>query len=124
MPMRPPAGTLTSMKRLLLLAIAPALAQQNPSPMVEYTRPHPRLTEQRPNGRREALANARLFIPAKLQGRKRMPLVIHFHGAGWVAELAAARDHFALITAELGTGSAVYAAPFADRTHFPKLLQE
>src|SRR5579871_4321864 len=40
---------------------------QNPSPMVEHTRAHPRLAEARPNGRREPLTVGTLFLPDKLR---------------------------------------------------------
>src|SRR5437899_2202941 len=52
---------------------------QNASPMVEHTREHPRLTQQTPPGRRIPLELGELFIPAKLQKKQHLPLVIHFH---------------------------------------------
>jgi hypothetical protein len=112
---------------LLALAASLMLAQQsqNPSPMVEHTRAHPRLAQQAPPGRRESLTVGKVFIPAKLQGRKRMPLVMHFHGAGWVAELAAARDNCcAVISVQSGSGSGVYAQQFSDRALFGNMLRE
>lgn len=38
---------------LLIVLAVTAAAQQNPSPMVEHTRAHSRLEEQRPPGRRD-----------------------------------------------------------------------
>ena len=59
------------MRVLLIWAAALGAAQgqqpQNPSPMVEHTRTHPRLKEQSPPGRREKLALGTLFLPAGMK---------------------------------------------------------
>ena len=115
------------MLALLLLAFA-ALAYpqtQNPSPMVEHTRAHPRLQNEPPRGRREQLAVGTLFIPAKLQRAKKLPLFVHFHGAAWVAEVAAARSgRFAVISVQTGAGSSTYAKQFSDHGLFGAMLRE
>ena len=51
------------------LSAATGLAQQpqNPSPLVEHTRAHPRLAEETPPGRREPLEVGTLFLPARLR---------------------------------------------------------
>jgi hypothetical protein len=112
----------------LTLCLAAAIAQQaqNPSPMVEHTRPHPRLEKPAQDlpGRHEQLSTGRLFIPAGLAGRKKVPLFVHFHGSGWVAELAAARNASAVISVETGSGSGVYAKQFSDHQLFGKMLEE
>lgn len=106
---------------LLLLA----QQQQNPSPMVEHTREHPRLAESKPEGRREKLSVGTLFIPARLAGHKKLPLFIHFHGGQWVPEIAAAKDgHFAVISVQTGSGSGTYAAQFAKPEVFATMLRE
>lgn len=103
----------------------PAPRPQNPSPMVEHTRAHPRLKEERPAGRRETLSLGTLFIPERLQDRKQLPLFLHFHGGTWLPEVAAARDgRFASIAVQLGSGSAAYGKPFLDRDRFADLLAE
>ena len=120
------------MRSLTCLALAAGLcfAQgQNPSPMVEHTREHPRLTESSPPGRRETLTmptgTATLFIPQKLVGRKRLPLFIHFHGARWLPEVAAAKDgRRAVIAVEGGSGSTAYARIFSDHALFGAMLKE
>jgi hypothetical protein len=110
---------------LLLCASPQAPAAQNPSPMVEHTRAHPRLKEEPPKGRREQLTAGTLFIPAMLEKAKRMPLFIHFHGAAWVAEIAAARNgRTAVISVQTGAGSSVYARQFSDRGLFDAVLKE
>jgi hypothetical protein len=97
--------------------------KQNPSPMVEHSRSHPRLKEEAPAGRRVKLSTGTLFLPAELRG-ERAPLFMHFHGTTALAEVAARRAGAAVVTVNLGTGSAVYARPFADPQAFPKLLRE
>lgn len=109
----------------ILFALASNAQQQNPSPMVEHTRAHPRLSQETPPGRREKLTLGTLFIPAKLISEKRLPLFVHFHGAGWLPEVAADRDGgWAVITVEAGSGSGAYAKPFSDRALFGEMLRE
>src|SRR5262245_57309716 len=102
------------MTKLLLVAIAlvPFAQQpQNPSPMIEHTRAHPRLKEESPPGRREKLEVGTLFVPAALKSPA--PLFVHFHGGTWLPEVAAARaGKTAVISVQLGSGSSVYAKPF------------
>ena len=70
---------------------------------------HPRLPHTVPAGQREILVAGHLFIPQKLLRKKRMPLLVHFHGAAWVAETAAAKDgRWAVISVETGEGADVY----------------
>lgn len=110
---------------LIALVVAPAFAQQaqNPSPMVEHTRTHPRLKEGTPPGRREPLELGTLFVPAKLKGRA--PLFVHFHGGTWLPEVAAARaGDTAVISIQIGSGSSVYAKPFGDPQLFRRLVTE
>ena len=112
----------------ILFASGLCLAQQaqNPSPMVEHTRPHPRLekpAEPLP-GRDEKLVAGTLFIPARLTGRKILPLFIHFHGGDWLPELAAAKTGMAVISVQTGSGSGTYAKQFSDHELFGKMLRE
>lgn len=111
---------------LFLLAV-PSFAQQsqNPSPMAEHTRAHPRLKQETPPGRREALELGTLFLPAKLKLKSPVPLFIHFHGGTWLPEVAAAQvGKTAVISIQLGAGSGIYARPFADPQLFTRLLTE
>jgi hypothetical protein len=114
------------MLQLLLacaLAMSPARAQQaqNPSPMVEHTRAHPRIREQSPPGRRAQLELGTLFVPA---GRRPTTLLVFFHGGTWLPEYAAAQDHMAAISVQAGSGSGTYARLFTDTARFPALLKE
>ncbi len=104
------------MNALLLFQLA-----QNPSPMVEHAREHPRLVKQDPIGQRHALELGTLYVPPH---PKRDTLLIHFHGAPWIAELAAARGHTAVVSVQIGAGSSVYAKPFLDSGLFPRLVKE
>jgi uncharacterized Ntn-hydrolase superfamily protein len=102
---------------------AAAKTMQQPSPMVENTRTHPRLMEQRPKGQRHELRLGTLFLPDALPAGDG-PLFIHFHGATWIPELAAQKNKVAVIAMHLGSGSAVYAKPFAEPQVFSELLEE
>jgi hypothetical protein len=112
---------------LAILGALYAFAQQsqNPSPMVEHTREHPRIAKSEPAGRREKLSTGTLFIPARLVRHKRLPLFVHFHGSEWLPEVAAARDgHTAVITVQLGPGSSIYAKQVARGAPFEQMLSE
>lgn len=102
---------------------------QNPSPMVEHTRAHPRLKEglkqEAPSGRREKLELGTLFIPAKLKLKSQTPLFIHFHGGTWLPEVAADRaGKTAVISIQIGAGSSAYARPFGDAHLLARLIAE
>jgi len=108
-----------------LYGAAAAQLPQNPSPMVEHTRAHPRLQETTPPGRREALELGALFLPARLKLKSSTPLLFFFHGGTWLPEVAAARSsNTAVISIQIGAGSGVYARAFADAQRFPNLLRE
>jgi len=107
----------------LTLCAAHAQQAQNPSPMVEHTRAHLRLTEQTPPGRREKLDLGTLFLPAGLKANG-APLLFFFHGGTWVPEVAAARNKTAVIGIQAGSGSSTYSRLFEDPQRFPRLLQE
>jgi hypothetical protein len=77
---------------------------QNPSPMVEHTREHPRLKEERPEGRRERLAAGTLYLPASLAGKEEAPLLLFMHGGAWIPEVAAARRDMAAIVLQRSEG--------------------
>jgi hypothetical protein len=102
-----------------------AQSPQNPSPMVEHTRAHPRIEEATPPGRREKLELGTLFIPAGLTLKSSTPLLIFFHGGNWLPEVAAVRNgNTAVISIQIGAGSGVYSSAFADVQRFPNLLRE
>ena len=112
---------------IILCTLESTLAQQaqNPSPMVEHTRAHPRLKQENPPGRREALELGTLFIPAKLKVKDTLPLFVHFHGGTWLPEVAAAKEHnWAVLSVQIGAGSGRYTEAFANPERFERLIQE
>lgn len=117
---------------LLVVASTQIVAQQaaqNPSPMTDTTRPHPRIEKVEVAGRRVELAALKgsvLFAGPKVDAKKAIPLIIHFHGASWLMEYHVAK-HFpkaALITVNLGSGSRVYGVPFGRAEQFQELIDE
>src|ERR1017187_2374186 len=103
---------------------AGAMAQmaQNPSPMVEHSRPHSRLAEQSPAGRRYPLEVGTLYVPEKLGSRH--PLLVFFHGGKWLPDVAGAKNGMAGISVQAGSGSGTYARAFADPVRFRNLMAE
>ena len=98
---------------------------QNPSPMVEHTRAHPRLKQESPTGRRENLEIGTLFLPAKLQLKSEAPLLVFFHGGNWLPEVAASQvGSMAVLTIQLKAGQGSYAKIFDDTTRFDRLIAE
>ncbi|MBL8178674.1 MAG: hypothetical protein JNK48_28630 [Bryobacterales bacterium] len=93
--------------------------KQNPSPMVEHRRAHPRLAESKPSGERFVLSVGSLFVPPHPRG-----LLVFFHGGKWLPEAAAARNRMAAISVQIGAGSGVYSAAFQDIARFAQLLEE
>jgi hypothetical protein len=108
---------------------APPAAAQNPSPMVEATRAHERLAQRELPGTTRSFAGpgskaVELFVPDRARTRDTIDLVIHFHGAAWVAEQAVAGLAVPSLAAvvNLGAGSGVYDRTFSDPTAFDSLL--
>ncbi len=111
------------------VSVSAQQAQQNPSPMTDATRPHPRIVQVEVPGRRTELATLKgsiLFAGPKVRPNKPVPLIIHFHGVPWLMEYHVAK-HFpraALITVNLGSGSRVYGTPFGQAEMFQNLIDE
>jgi hypothetical protein len=123
----------SSIIALLLLTIGPVASQQpsaqNPSPMVDHTRPHPRITQTEAKGRRvelKSLKGARLFVSPRFNPNRPAPLLIHFHGAPWLIEqhVASHLPRAALITVQLGAGSSAYRRPFEQAELFRASVEE
>jgi hypothetical protein len=84
-----------------------------------------RLKDEKPAGKREKLSMGTLFVSAALAGKDKIPVFVYFHGPGWIAEAAAARSgKLAVISVQLGTGSAVYGKPFTDARRLGQLIDE
>ena len=117
---------------LLTIAVNAVFAQQSPqtpSPMADSVRPHPRITQSEPAGRRielKSLKGSRLFAGPGVNTNKPVPLIVHFHGAAWLVEthIAKSLPRAVLITVNLGAGSSVYGRPFADPSLFQAVIGE
>src|SRR5687767_5245813 len=75
---------------------APAAATQNPSPMVEATRTHERLSRSELGGVMRSFVGpagkaVELWVPDQARNRDTVDLVVHFHGAAWLPQQAVAR---------------------------------
>ena len=97
---------------------------QNQSPMTDVTRAHLRLTQADLPGERYTLSLGTLRIPPGTH--KSRPLLVHFHGAAWVAELAASkwRKNAATLAVQAGSGSSVYQKAIGNGERFQALLAE
>jgi hypothetical protein len=110
---------------LLLASSLRSQVPQNPSPMVEHTRPHPRLEKEMLPGQREKLELGTLFIPAKLKNRRSAKLLFFFHGGDWLPEVAAARQRgLAVVTIQAASGSGTYERLFENPERFVNLIAE
>ncbi len=97
--------------------------------MVDETRPHERLVQKTlPGSLRTFVGPAdkpvEVFVPADLPRRDEFSVVIHFHGAAWLAEqaISMADKHAVAAVLNLGTGSGVYDRSFSDPAAFDSLL--
>ncbi len=102
---------------------------QYPSPMVEETRAHERLTPRPLDGVSRTFSGpmgtaVELFVPQEAQGSSTIHLVVHFHGAAWLPHQAVAdlRSNTVAAVVNLGAGSSVYRRAFTDPAVFDSLL--
>ena len=114
----------------------PSAAAQNPSPMVETTRAHERLSQRELGGVLRSFAGAagkpvEIWIPDHARRHEVFDLVVHFHGAAWVAHQAAksARSTDSAVpipivaaVVNLGAGSGTYHRAFTDAPALDSLL--
>ena len=108
---------------------APPAASQNPSPVVEESRTHARLTKKELGGTVRAFVGpaarpVELWVPERARTRDFVDLVVHFHGAAWLPEQAVAGLGHNTVAAvvNLGAGSGAYHRAFADPTVFDSLV--
>lgn len=108
---------------------APPPASQNPSPMVEHTRAHERLTPRDLGGAKRTFAGpmgkpVELFVPDRARTSDSLDLVVHFLGAAWLPEQAVAGLIYPTVAAvvNLGAGSGVYDRAFSDSSAFDSLM--
>lgn len=107
-------------------------AAQNPSPMVEHTRAHERLSpslEHDIGGVRRTFAGplgkpVQVWIPNGIGQRDDVDVVVHFLGAAWLPEYAVSRLKTKTVAAvvNIGAGSGIYDRSFSDPAAFDSLL--
>lgn len=111
-------------------AAVPPPARQNPSPMVETTRAHDRLTRKSLAGRRFAVESVLekpvevLVTPAAAEA-ERVDYLIHFHGASWIPMQVAEESgkRLVVIAVNLGAGSGRYSRPFGESEAFEEIVK-
>jgi hypothetical protein len=108
---------------------APPAAGQNPSPMVEHTRAHTRLPNQEPRGTRRTFTGpldkpVQVFVPLGTTANHPLHLVVHFHGAAFIPEIAVSRlgSPFVSATVNIAPGSGAYDRAFSDPAAYDSLL--
>lgn len=110
---------------------APASLQaaQNPSPMLESTRVHERLTTRVLDGTERSFNGpagkpVEVWVPDRVRSRDAFDVVIHFHGASWLPQqaVAALGSRTVAVVLNLGAGSGIYDRSFADPAVFDTLL--
>ena len=104
--------------------------RQAPSPMQDHIREHARLKNEEPPGTKMVLEGilskpVTVYMPPAANGVQELDLLIHFHGAPFVAMQAVhnLEKPMALAVVQQGSGSSVYAAPFVDVAVYPRLLK-
>jgi hypothetical protein len=104
-------------------------AAQNPSPMVEHTRAHVRIPLQEPPGTRRVFTGpldkpVQVFTPLGAERERSLRLLIHFHGAAFIPEVAVSRlgKRYIAATVNLAPGSGIYDRTFSDPAVYDSLL--
>jgi hypothetical protein len=128
-----------SLSLLLVATLLPSLgsaqvttpppASQNPSPMVENTRAHERLTQRESKGTKRSFVGpaakpVEVLVPDRARSRDVFDLVVYFHGAAWLPQQAVADLDDRTVTAvvNLGSGSGLYHRSFVDAAAFDTLM--
>jgi hypothetical protein len=112
------------------LKAPPRPMNQVPSPMADAIRAHERVEKKDLPGVSIVLDDV-LSRPVEVYSTesgpelRRMDLLIHFHGAGYVPKQAAygSGHPFIVAVVNLGSGSAVYEREFRDESVFPALVE-
>jgi hypothetical protein len=107
----------------------PPPASQNPSPMIEATRAHARLSRRSLGGITHTFPGpagkpVEVWIGDGVRTHDAFELIIHFHGAAWVPQQAVASLGNRAVAAvlNLGSGSGAYDRAFTDPAAFDSLL--
>lgn len=105
------------------------LTPQNPSPMDEHIRQHERIPDKKLPGNSFTIdsllhKSIEIFIPAKAAATEKPNLLIHFHGASYVAKHAVSvqTESIVLANVHLGSGSSAYERPFSAEKIFDDFI--
>jgi hypothetical protein len=103
---------------------------QHPSPMVDFTRKHQRVQIDSLSGKRFQLKGilskiVEGYLPQNSNKSNSLRLLVHFHGAAYVAMHAVeeSSQSYLLANINLGSGSSVYEEAFFEESTFINLLQ-
>lgn len=102
---------------------------QNPSPMVDFIRPHDRVDGSACKGVRLTLTDifekpVQLFLPAHISRNDSVDLLMHFHGSSSVTEWLGCdvNKKVVIVTINLGSGSSRYEKPLLPKETREKLF--
>jgi len=105
------------------------VASQNPSPMVDFTRTHERITQKDYKGLDFTISDLftkpiEIFIPEKSLSSSQYDILIHFHGGSDIVKYAAEKYNGNIIAVDinLGAGSSKYYREFSDSSLFNSLI--
>lgn len=97
--------------------------------MVEHTRAHGRIAQQEPPGIRRSFTgplekSVQVYVPSGVARSKELRLVIHFHGASFIPEVAVSRlgNGHIVATVNLGAGSGLYDRTFSEPRAYDSLI--
>ena len=110
--------------------IGPRQMNQFPSPMADAIRAHERIEDGEVPGVSFALHSAlskpvHVYFADRVRESQQVDMLVHFHGAGYVARRAVydSRHPFILVVVNLGSGSAVYEREFQSGPAFARLIE-
>ena len=111
--------------------ISPLTLTQFPSPMIECTRSHQRVSDEFLPGQQfqidSLFANpVEIFLPSNIFAEKSVSLLLHFHGTSEAAKFAVSKasQPFVLVNINLGSGSSKYEQALLDKKIFSYLLKK
>jgi len=96
--------------------------------MVETTRAHGRVPQQEPPGTRRSFTGplekpVQVYLPLGVDRSKSLHLIVHFHGAAFIPEVAASERgrEYVVATVNLAPGSGVYDRTFSEPAVYDSL---
>ncbi|MGV3709362.1 MAG: hypothetical protein ACO1Q7_11015 [Gemmatimonas sp.] len=119
-----PAGTVAAQT-----TPTPPPAAQNPSPMVETSRTHQRITPRALAGRYRSFQgplnkSVSVYIPQKTRASSPINVIMHFHGDSSIANIAVDElgKNSVAVSMTLGAGSGVYDRTYSNAAEYDSLM--